>query len=488
MRKAIKKTTAILLTMMFILTSLFAPGIDGAISAHADGTTYTVANEDFASLGASATATLPEGWKVNKDTSVRTIGSYSTASNATEKAGGPKLSSTAGNGIYNFGADDTHRAVGFLSSGSATKNGNLYYKWTNDTGNSLKVFNVGYSVEKYRNGSNPACFSIKLFYSGDGSNWKAAGENFNIAFTSDSDNSGAEEVPIETKSISNQTIDTLVSDGQSVYFAWNYSVSSGSTTSNAQALGITDVLITAAAGSGGSSAPVITHTAVTNAVENDAIVITADIGDESTVTAAVYYGNNADGSTFTDLIPMEDTSGSSYKATIVDPAAGDLYYYIAASNSSGETATHPSDITNSHKITVSAPISTIDIATARTKDIGDIVSVTGVVTFKDGSNYYIQDATGGIDIYGSGLSLAVRDRIIATGPIATYNGLLEIIPADTADVCILSSGNELPAPKPVTISQINDSIESQLVKLEQVTLGAINTGGNTPITDASAIL
>lgn len=227
-------------------------------------------------------------------------------------------------------------------------------------------------------------------------------------------------------------------------------------------------------------APVITHTPVDNAWEGIDIAIHAALIDDSDFTAEVYYGNTSDGNTFTDSVPMAAADGDNYAAIIEDPAAGDLYYYIKAVDAKGNTSTFPADITASCRIGVR---DIIDISEARTKAPGAAVTVKGIVTYKDGSNYYIQDNTGAIDIYKSGLTLAVGDEAIATGPLASYNGLLEITPTNTGDVLTLSSNNILPEPKLVTIPDINESLESQLIKVEKVTLGTVNTSGNTEITD-----
>lgn len=228
--------------------------------------------------------------------------------------------------------------------------------------------------------------------------------------------------------------------------------------------------------------PSISHTAVNTAFENVAVNIAASITDLNTVTAEVYYGTSANGSLFTSHVPMSVVSGNDYTALIPGQPAGDLYYYVKAVDSYGNVSTNPTDISNANRITV---WDTISIEDARKKSINDIVTVSGVVTFIDGSNYYIQDATAGIDIYKSGLSLSVGDRIIAKGPLADYNGLLEIKPATTSDVIILDKGNALPAPKLITISQIDNSVESQIVRIENVTIGIINTGSNTEISDGT---
>src|SRR5205814_10150996 len=81
--------------------------------------TTTAVSENFDGMGSSAIASLPTDFRVDKQTTVRTLGSFTAAATATERAGGASLSTSAANGIYNFGAPastSTDRAVGFLSS------------------------------------------------------------------------------------------------------------------------------------------------------------------------------------------------------------------------------------------------------------------------------------------------------------------------------------------------------------------------------------
>lgn len=138
------------------------------------------------------------------------------------------------------------------------------------------------------------------------------------------------------------------------------------------------------------------------------------------------------------------------------------------------------------------------IADARTRAVNDTVKVKGIVTFVDAGssdaapyNVYIQDETAGIDIcyYKNSIStvLNVGDIISVNGTIATYKDLLEIKPASAADVTVESSGNTLPTPKTITISEaLGETYESQLVEIKDVILGTINTGANTSITDDTA--
>ncbi len=196
----------------------------------------------------SAIVPLPSNWRIDKATSVRSVGTWAAAGTVTELRAGDDMSSVATNGIYNYGAGPaataTDRAIGWVSSGSATKSGNLYlYLRNNAPTNSLGKVTVSYDVEKYRSGSNSAGFAVQLYYSTDGSTWTSAGSNFLTTFSADADNAGFANAPGATQTVSNQvlTLATPIAPGGSLYLAWNYSVMSGSTSTNAQGLGIDNV-------------------------------------------------------------------------------------------------------------------------------------------------------------------------------------------------------------------------------------------------------
>jgi len=134
--------------------------------------TGSASAQNFDGIGTSATATLPADFRVDAPASVRTVGTFSAALTATARVGGSNLSSSAANGIYNFGSGSTttgpDRAIGFLASGTATTSGNLYAQLMNNSDGNLSGLQISYNVEKYRNGSNAAGFRIQMFYSTDG--------------------------------------------------------------------------------------------------------------------------------------------------------------------------------------------------------------------------------------------------------------------------------------------------------------------------------
>ena len=208
--------------------------------------------QDFDSMGipisSPTPSNLPANFRQQTISAVRTVGTWGSGSGQTLRVGGANLSTTAANGSYNFGAGGTalgnaDRAPGFVASGTATMSGNLYAQLINNSGDALTGLNISYDVEKYRNGSNPAGFRVQLYYSPDGNTWTDAGPNFFTSFTPDLDNSGFINAPGATQSVVNQTLNVTVNNGAEIYLAWNYSVTSGNVTTNAQALAIDNVSI-----------------------------------------------------------------------------------------------------------------------------------------------------------------------------------------------------------------------------------------------------
>jgi uncharacterized delta-60 repeat protein/uncharacterized repeat protein (TIGR01451 family) len=208
---------------------------------------------------ASATAALPADFKADRNQTVRTVGTYAAAGTATTQTASQPIA-TAANGIYNFGSGTnntgTDRAVGFISAVTAgsTQSGNLYAKYTNTTGAPLSALRVSYDVEKYRNGSNAAGYRFQLFYSTDGTTWTSAGANFLTSFAANADNSNCSPSPCSTIPVSNQLLSIpAIANNSDIYLAWNYSVSSGANTANAQGLAIDNISVTPLGGSVGAT-------------------------------------------------------------------------------------------------------------------------------------------------------------------------------------------------------------------------------------------
>ena len=336
-----KKRLIILVVSLALAVGLL--GFGGV--AHAQSP--VIYSQDFDGIGASATATLPADWRVDKNNSVRTLGTWSDAGTATEQRAGNNMGSSAQNGIYNYGAGvagtATDRAIGWISSSSATKSGNLYAWFRNGTSQQLARVTISYDVEKYRNGSNSAGFSVQMYYSTDGSTWTSAGSNFLTSFPADANSDGFAAAPGATVAVTAKTLtfSPPIPVNGDFYLAWNYSVTSGTTTSNAQGLGIDNFSI---------GNPLAVTLAGFSAVQQDnAVLVTWETASElGNLGFNLYRGSSPDGwdRQLNDvLIPSQapgSPSGFTYTWTDqADLTPGATYYYwLEAVDVNGATDVH----------------------------------------------------------------------------------------------------------------------------------------------------
>ena len=262
---------------------------------------------------------LPVDFREDTISAPRTLGSFSSANTQTLRVAAANMATNAANGSYNFGAGTTalgnsDRAPGFLSSGTSTMSGNLYAQFANNTGSTLSGLLISYDVEKYRNGSNPAGYRIQLFYSANGSTWTNAGPDFLTSFAPDADNSGFATAPGATVPVANKTLSVSIPTGTSFFLAWNYSVSSGTTTTNAPALAIDNVSIL---GTGGASPT--NPSGVGNANPS-----TVAASDSTLLTVAVTPGTNPTSTSHTVAADLSAIGGSASQQFFDDGTHGDV--------------------------------------------------------------------------------------------------------------------------------------------------------------------
>ena len=114
---------------------------------------------------------------------------------------------------------------------------------------------------------------------------------------------------------------------------------------------------------------------------------------------------------------------------------------------------------------------------------GTNYTIRGIITTTnmDGFSlqFFMEDSTGGIQIYSNGnsawydnKSLAVGADLTITGDVGFYNGTLELIPSAEGDLTNNGTGT-LPTPQTITIDDLQDEADSfalrgELVKLEDV--------------------
>ena len=203
--------------------------------------------ENFNTMGTAADATLPEGWRIDRQTSApRIVGNYAASQDKTMYAGGTNLPSNAKNGLWNFGQDDSSdRAVGGITTGVAdgTRCVNVYAHFMNSGRKNIVNLQISYDVEKYRKGSNPAGFTVQMYYSVDGRQWTSAGDAFCTKFNPDAATEGYATVPGEVIPV-NGALNATMQPGVDFYLAWNITVTSGDAANNAMALAIDNFKLT----------------------------------------------------------------------------------------------------------------------------------------------------------------------------------------------------------------------------------------------------
>lgn len=119
------------------------------------------------------------------------------------------------------------------------------------------------------------------------------------------------------------------------------------------------------------------------------------------------------------------------------------------------------------------PVLPITIAEARSKPVGETVTIKGTVAANLKNTISVQDATGGIAVRPTSLPITVGDEVTLTGKLADYRGLLQL---DASTIVQKGENVGAPTAKVVTGEEVNESTESQLVTVRNVTLTAVNSG------------
>lgn len=211
------------------------------------GASYT---QSFDGMANSATAALPTGWVFASGTAPTwATGTLATTTQFAGTIGTGTLSSSSAGGSYLFvsgtAASGTDKAIGFLSSSGYASPRSILFGLTNSTGVTISALDVGWTYEKYRNGTRQ--FDWTFYGSTDGTAWTSiagGGKSYPADAT-------VAAIPIASSTVSPLRISGLaVAPGSGYYLRWDYAGSGGS--SNAQALGIDAFSLTVA----GSTPPV----------------------------------------------------------------------------------------------------------------------------------------------------------------------------------------------------------------------------------------
>ena len=182
------------------------------------------------------------------------------------------------------------------------------------------------------------------------------------SFAADANNNGFATAPGVTSPVTNQTLAVTIANGSNFYLAWNYSVASGTTTTNAQALAIDDISILGVA-----------NTPTSPSATGAASPSTVQAGSSTLLTVAVTPGLNPASSGIGVTTDLSGIGGSSTQQFFDDGTHGDV---TANDNTFSFQATVPANTTSGGK---TLPVSVTD-AQSRSASASIALTVTPLST------------------------------------------------------------------------------------------------------------
>lgn len=116
----------------------------------------------------------------------------------------------------------------------------------------------------------------------------------------------------------------------------------------------------------------------------------------------------------------------------------------------------------------------IPISQARQLSIGTTATIRGIILNNGtelGTIRYIQDATAGMGLFDTNnpslAALQTGDSVQVTGVLFDFNNLLEFQPV--TNITLISNNNALPNPQIITPSQLDENVEGELIRFNNVT-------------------
>ncbi|UII22774.1 endonuclease [Fulvivirga ligni] len=220
-----------------------------------------------------------------------------------------------------------------------------------------------------------------------------------------------------------------------------------------------------------------------------------DLDDDVTVTVEAPFSLSLDNENWTNSLNITNEEG--------DQQTNQIYLRFSPLQEGSFTSmvSHSSTGAESKSFEVVGEegiIEVMTIAEARTQSLDAVVMVSGVVIDagnNNANNRVIYDGTAGImvrsfDAGNESANLAQGDSILVSGILDSYNNLLQISKSPIT-IEILKHNVALPEPQEVTIAEVNEDYESELVLIKNVSFketGVFAGGGsdgNFTITDGS---
>lgn len=255
-----------------------------------------------------------------------------------------------------------------------------------------------------------------------------------------------------------------------------------------------------AEGSGGTTDTHPSITGITSApyvpASSEAVTISAVINDDHGLNS-VKLQYSVSGGAWNDVV-MSGGASSTFTAAIPgQPDGTPVQWRIQAT----DTASQVNTSAVSGYFAGTTPVSTLRANDSNGAILfsGFRARISGTATIASGifnatsNDVYVQDSTGGVDIWQSGsINPSVVEGSWATvqGLVLQYNGKLEMDISTAPASMTVSGSGAAPAPVAVAATEISESREGMLVRLEGMTVKsgtfpAANADGTLVITDGS---
>lgn len=208
-----------------------------------------------------------------------------------------------------------------------------------------------------------------------------------------------------------------------------------------------------------------------------------------------FWKGDTEGLTFTQtatLTPAVEGAKITYSSSdenlaAVDENTGEVLVSTDKEGTATITATYAGDDTHasasaSYTISVEPLYSNISELKAAESGTKAVLRLTDAkVTYVDGANHYLQDATGAIDVYNSGFNYNVGDVLngIVSVTYKPFYGLPEITELSAIGELKVTSGTTAPAPEEMTIADAkNEANLCKYVVIKKVTVTPGSKSGN----------
>ena len=208
----------------------------------------------------------------------------------------------------------------------------------------------------------------------------------------------------------------------------------------------------------------------------DAAQSTAALGDDVT-------GLTGD---TTVTFPQSTTSGGTVTIplTIVDESVDEVGFLegaetIAFTLAPADTLAPQIDAgAASFTLTIEEDDAPLTVEDSRARPSGGRTVTEGIVTRVEADGAYVQDNTGAFFVFGSDFanSASKGDSVRVDGEVGYFNGLFQVSDVSNGpQTQVLSSGNALPAPQVVSLSDVvnnGEGYESELIRVENFAIAA----------------